>query len=71
MKFTSQIILIYGCNLVICMMIKQDWMNFKLENYVDLRMKVAKSMTINKMDEFDEPMNDKSQYGWNWQAKQH
>jgi hypothetical protein len=45
------------------MMIKQDWMNFKLENYADLRMKVAKSMTVNKMDEFDKPMNDKSQIG--------
>jgi len=54
---------IYGCNLVICMMIKQDWMNFKLENYTNLRMKVAKWMTFNKMDEFDKPMDDKSQYG--------
>jgi len=44
------------------MMIKQDWMNFKLENY-NLRMKVAKWMTFNKMDEFDKPMDDKSQYG--------
>jgi hypothetical protein len=42
------------------MMIKQDWMNFKLENYTDLRMKVAKSMTVNKMDEFDEPNNTNS-----------
>ncbi len=58
-------------------MIKQDWMNFKLENYTNLKMKVTKSMTINKMDEFDEPNNTNSwmkigtmddgwQYGWNW-----
>ncbi len=48
---------------MICMMIKQDWMNFKLEKYTNLRMKVAKSMTVDKMDESDEPMDDKSQYG--------
>jgi hypothetical protein len=42
------------------MMIKQDWMNFKLENYTNLKMKVTKSMTINKMDEFDEPNNTNS-----------
>lgn len=48
------------------MMIKQDWMNFKLEKYTNLRMKVAKSMTVDKMDEFDEPMDENHNMDENW-----